>query len=456
MKSIFKNFVLASLFALVTVTFFSCSAKDELAPASVNTRSSITVSGVITGTNNWSGTVYLDGKVFVVNGTLNIAAGTEIIGLHKDSTTLASALIVTKTGTINAVGNASNPIVFKGESNTKGSWGGLVLLGTAAINQSSAQIIEGITSAQAGGNDITYGTPANGLSQTQVDAINNVSSGRLSYVRVEYAGASIATDNELNSFTFGGVGSLTQLDHLQAYYGADDAFEWFGGAANAKYLVAVGADDDSFDFDFGYTGKLQFLVSVIDPAQSYSANPNGIESDNNATGVNVTPYTHPVISNITIAGTSTGNVTGGAVGSTHALLYAAHLRRYSGATIVNGIFYGFPSGIVNNGGNTSAITLNTNVGTATSSSNTYVGSFSSASTNNVTVANAASLILASPFGTFEGGTSFKLGGLTASGSPANEDPYDATALGTFFDAPYSLGGALDATGSQWLAASWVK
>jgi hypothetical protein len=464
MKTILKNLVWAALFAFVSVAMFSCSAEDEFtsATATGKTRTAITVSGVITGTNNWSGTVYLDGKVFVVNGTLNIAAGTEIIGKAKSTAEAASALIVTRTGTINAIGSASSPIVFKGESETKGSWGGLVVLGDGIINQKTRQAIEGITTAQAGGNDVTYGIPYDSLTvgSTAYNNALNDNSGTLSYVRVEYAGASIATDNELNSFTFGGVGAGTTLNHLQAYYGADDAFEWFGGNVNAKYLLAVGADDDSFDFDFGYSGNLQFLVSVIDPAQSYSANPNGIESDNDASGhTDYLPNTHPVISNITIAGTSTGNVAGGAVGSSHALLYAAHLRRYSGATIVNGIFYGFPSGIVNNGGNTSGITLLTNVGTATTSANTYVG-FSSLASSNVTVTNATSLVLTSPFGTFESGTSYKLGGLTPSGSPATGPAYNAnTNLGSFFDVPSKRGGANDKSstnGANWLAEAWVR
>jgi len=142
------------------------------------------------------------------------------------------------------------------------------------------------------------------------------------------------------------------------------------------------------------------------------------------------------------------------------LLYAAHIRRYSGATIVNGIFYGFPKGIVNNGGAADSITLNTNVGTATTSysTNTYSGSFSSVSSNNVTVANATSLALTSPFGTFESGTSYKNGGLSPidDDTPADGVPYNATLLGSFFVNPAKIGGALDATNTNWLAATWVR
>ncbi len=342
MKSFIKNFIGTILFAFISVSLFSCSMEDEMAPASVNSRADITVSGVITGTNNWSGTVYLDGKVFLVNGTLNIAAGTQIIGKAKATAAEASALIITKTGTINAVGTASNPIVFKGESNTKGSWGGLVVLGTGAINQSTPQTIEGITPEQAAGNDVTYGTPAN---CSNADELNNTSSGTLRYVRVEFAGAAIAPDNELNAFTFGGVGRGTTLEYLQAYYGADDAFEFFGGAANAKYLISTATDDDAFDFDFGYQGKLQFLLSVLDEDQSYSGNANGIECDNNATGEEVCPYTRPVISNLTIVGTEDGtnNGNGGTV------LYGAQFRRASQFVLCNSIIYGYTECINYNG-----------------------------------------------------------------------------------------------------------
>ncbi|MDR1730433.1 MAG: hypothetical protein LBR52_07210 [Prevotellaceae bacterium] len=344
MKTFVKNFIGTILFAFISISLICCSKDDEMAPARVNTRAAdITVSGVITGTNNWSGTVYLDGKVFVVNGTLTIAPGTVIIGKAKATAAEASALIITKTGKIYAEGTMSNPVIFKGESNTKGSWGGIVILGTGAINQPTAQVIEGITSAQAAGNDVTYGTPARNLPQSQIDAFNNTSSGTLRYVRVEYAGAAIAPDNELNAFTFGGVGSGTVLENLQAYYGADDAFEFFGGAANAKYLISTATDDDAFDFDFGYQGKLQFLVAVLDPNGSYSANANGIECDNNATGEQVAPYTRPVISNLTVAGTANGSANGGTV------LYGAQFRRASQFVLCNSIIYGYNTCIDYNG-----------------------------------------------------------------------------------------------------------
>jgi hypothetical protein len=446
MKTNLKSLVWAVLFALVFVNFAACSADDETAPASVNTRAvnaTVTVSGVINANTTWtSDNVYqLDGKVYVSNGaTLTIQAGTRIEGLPSDSAKDASALIITRGSKINAVGTTSNPIVFTAENGQKGGWGGLVLLGKAVNNQGTDILIEGIDPETVpAGVDAYYG-----------GTDNSDNSGVLSYVRVEYAGAKIIEANELNSFTFGSVGSGTTLNHLQAYYGADDGFEFFGGNVNAKYLIATAADDDAFDFDFGYTGKLQFLVAVIDPAQSYSENPNGIESDNDGNSSYNTPTTHAVISNITIAGTSSGTVADGGSGNNHELLYAAHIRRNSGITIVNGIFYGYPAGIRNNGGNTSAIVLDTNVGTTNpASANAYVG-FSSLPASNIAVANSASLVLTSPFG------NYKAEALTPSRGDAAEDPYDAYDLdNSFFVTPSYLGGANDANRANWLAQFWV-
>ena len=334
-----KKFAWAVIFALISTGFVACNADDEAAPVSVKTRSAQSVykvvSGVINSNTTWySDTIYqLDGKVYVskpcgsdLGAVLTIEAGTRIEGLYNANPDSASALVITRGSKIIAEGDSCNPIVFTAANGTKGGWGGLVLLGYAVNNQGTDVYIEGIDPATAPECvDVRYGG---------TDSCDN--SGILSYVRVEYAGATIATDNELNSFTFGSVGCGTQLDHLQAYYGADDGFEWFGGCVCAKYLISTAADDDAFDFDFGYRGKLQFLVAVLDPDAPYSANANGIECDNNATGALVEPYTRPVISNLTVVGTSTGSTTGSGT-----VLYGAHFRRATRLVLRNSILYGY-------------------------------------------------------------------------------------------------------------------
>lgn len=322
----------------------SCSNEDEVLN-SVDTRAarSITVSGVINTNTTWNyDEVTLDGKVYVTGGaTLTIPAGTKIIGKYNADPAQASALIITRDGMIDARGTVSNPIVMTAESGhqTPGGWGGLVILGDAPINQTETQYIEGIEQASVpAGVDVSYG--GNNA---------NDNSGTIQYVRVEYAGANIAQDNELNAFTFGGVGAGTTFDHCQAYYGEDDGFEFFGGTVNGKYLVSTSTHDDAFDFDFGYRGKLQFLVATVDASGTlFTKDPNGIECDNEGDAPYAsTPYTHPTISNLTVVGTSNGLVAGSANESiTNGLKSAANFRRNCQFTLVNSILYGYPTGIL--------------------------------------------------------------------------------------------------------------
>jgi hypothetical protein len=79
--------------------------------------------------------------------------------------------------------------------------------------------------------------------------------GALNYVRVEYAGAKLADGTkENNAFTFYSVGSGTTLNHLVAYKGADDGYEFFGGTVSASNLISYGNYDDAFDWQDGWKG----------------------------------------------------------------------------------------------------------------------------------------------------------------------------------------------------------
>ena len=113
-------------------------------------------------------------------------------------------------------------------------------------------------------------------------------------------------NSEINGLTFGAVGSGTVIENIQVTYGNDDAFEWFGGNVNAKNLVAFATADDDFDFDFGYTGRIQFAVALRDPdfVDSNDAG-NGIEADNDGSGSAAIPNTRPILSNFTFVGPGT-------------------------------------------------------------------------------------------------------------------------------------------------------
>jgi hypothetical protein len=247
------------------------------------------ISGIITTSRYYAkGTYILKGYVYVTDGaTITFEAGSVI----KSDITEKGALIIERGAKIIASGTATNPIVFTSgkpvDQRAPGDWGGIIILGKAPTNRplDPAPTIEGGVGRQYGGND------------------PNDESGILRYVRIEYAGIAAEPGSEINGLTLGGVGSGTIIEYVQVSYGNDDAFEFFGGTVNAKYLVAYSTADDDFDFDFGYTGKIQFAVSCRKPDFVDAGDAgNGIECDNDGSGTTATPRTRPQLSNFTILG----------------------------------------------------------------------------------------------------------------------------------------------------------
>jgi hypothetical protein len=137
------------------------------------------------------------------------------------------------------------------------------------------------------------------------------------------------------------VGSGTTIDHIQVVYAKDDAYEWFGGSVNCKYLIAYKTQDDDFDTDNGFAGKIQFGLIIRDSVIADISNSEAFESDNNASGTAATPKTGAIFSNITAIGprATTSNV-GNAL-----FRGGAHIRRNSGISIYNSIFLGWPRGV---------------------------------------------------------------------------------------------------------------
>jgi hypothetical protein len=297
-----------------------------------------TITGNITGTVNWvADTIYLlQGKVYVKAGsTLNIAPGTIIKG---DKATPGSALIITRGAKIMAIGTATKPIVFT-SSAAKGAratadWGGLVLAGNAKIN------VAGGVAPFEGGN---LANPDGNTDDGKYGGLNDQdNSGVLKYVRIEFAGFPYQTNSELNSLTLGGVGNGTEIDYVQCSFGFDDAFEFFGGSVNAKHLVAFRGNDDDFDTDFGYSGKIQFAVAFRDSAIADAVSgANSFESDNDASGTGASPFTNPIFSNVTIVGPKQTATT-----TTNAAFRSGnHVRRNSRLSLFNSVITGFPTGL---------------------------------------------------------------------------------------------------------------
>jgi len=268
------------------------------------------------GVNNWtSNNVYkLWGVVLVRDGaTLNIQPGTIIRGVNPirtGSDFRPGMLIVMRGGKIFANGTASAPICMTdewdnnvpwfgstgssvaqddwwyfsgaGASGTKvpktgqsydygklgdhhGAWGGLVLCGKAFVNWDGNTTL-GSGEVAVEGIDDNLGVKGGGSD-------DNDSSGEISYLQVRYGGYVLKATKEINGVTFYAVGRNTKVNHIEVYNNIDDAFEWFGGTVNAKYLVAWGTGDDIFDSDCGFRGKNQFLFGV-----QRDMNGSGIES----------------------------------------------------------------------------------------------------------------------------------------------------------------------------------
>jgi hypothetical protein len=275
----------------------------------------IVVTGEVTGNETWVSSNYyvLRGAVFVRAGaTLNIAAGTRIVGEAGS----VGTLIVDRGGRLNAIGTAAAPIVFTSDQaigqRGRGDWGGIIINGRAPVNFGSGEAAgEGDTGVY-GGDD------------------PNDNSGTLQYVRVEFSGVEFSPDNELNGIAFQGVGRATVVHHVQAHMSRDDAMEWFGGTADGKYLVMSNAADDSVDWTFGWTGRLQFVAVT----QRGDDADNGIEADNNEFNNNVLPRSNPQIYNITLCGDPDRNEGGESP-------RGANLRRGTAFTIRNFLLTGF-------------------------------------------------------------------------------------------------------------------
>jgi len=289
-------------------------------------------------------TYLLRGFVRVAAGaTLTIPAGTNLYGEYNSQ----GSLIISPGGKIIAQGTPNKPIVFSSQfampgssqDPQRGDWGGVILLGKAPIN------VPGGTAAIEGPGD-SYGGS---------DPDDN--SGVLSYVHIDYAGIAFSPNNEINGLTFGGVGRSTKIDHIQVSYANDDSYEWFGGTVNCKYLIAYRGLDDDFDTDFGFQGKLQFLLGVRDPDVADVSGSNGFESDNDGTGSTNSPRTSPTWWNVTLIGPMATSAT--TVNSNYKR--GMHLRRSSQNKINNALVMGWPTGLLIDGANTVADAQNGNM-----------------------------------------------------------------------------------------------
>jgi hypothetical protein len=262
--------------------------------------------------------VVLNEPIFVADGaTLTINPGCVVRGQPRQTAVVAGmvagtpgALIVTRSGRINAIGTDAAPVIFttaamdnvapareaddvdanpgfldpypgpagpqvgtfldddpanlplsplnpSGVQNTQ-LWGGVVLLGNAPTNNSNFQGIGyGLVTVEG---MLVPGFPAADVSYGGVDPHD--SSGRMQYVSIRHAGDQIGSDNELNCLSGGALGDGTQLSFIECYVNFDDGLELFGGTVDADHIAVSFMGDDMFDLDEGYTGVGQFWFGI--------------------------------------------------------------------------------------------------------------------------------------------------------------------------------------------------
>jgi len=343
MKHLHSKAALIALAAMVTLGACKKDDDEDPPPPPVTPPSAqvVEVTGSLSGTVNWTAdNIYkLNGFVRVEDGTvLNIAAGTVILGDFETKGTL----VVQRGGRINAIGEANNPIVMTSEKQPglrqPGDWGGLVICGRARNNVAGGEAeLEGGYGAFHGGND------------------DNDNSGTLKYVQINFAGIPINPNEEVNSLTMGSVGKSTVIENVFCGYGLDDAFEWFGGTVDAKYLVAYRGLDDDLDVDLGYSGNVQFALCIRGASLADQSGSNGFEVDNNGQGSENQPYTSGTFSNVSIIGPKKTRETPISLQFQH----CAQLRRNSRIKIHNSFLTGYPDGLyINGSGSAAAATAN--------------------------------------------------------------------------------------------------
>ncbi len=281
-----KNWKFATMALIAGVSLFatSCSSDEDPVnnPGDGGEDTYVLDSDITENVMLETGKTYtLNGGVHVKSGaTLTIQPGVTIVAQHDET---VDYILIEQGAKIDAQGTAAQPIVMTSEKKEAGAWGGLHICGYAHTNNGSGK--SEIGNAPYGGNN---------------DADN---SGTLKYIRLEYTGYAFDEEHEANGVSFYGVGNGTTVEHLQAYQGSDDGFEFFGGSVNIKYMVVTSCSDDSFDWTEGWNGKAQFLVAYQEGESSLGyACDCLMECDNNGTNNAATPVAHPTIANATLIG----------------------------------------------------------------------------------------------------------------------------------------------------------
>lgn len=238
-------------------------------------------SGVLSSNEIWSAdSIYvLNGRVVVPSGVeLTIQPGTIIKGKEGDGAN-ASTLIIAQGASIDAQGTESAPIIMTSildnitvgemagtnlDQTDAGLWGGLIVLGYAPISADAATaLIEGL--------------PANEAYAVYGGTDDSDNSGIIEYLSVRHGGTLIGDGNEINGITLAGVGSTTQINHIEVVANVDDGVEFFGGSVSASNIVVWAQGDDAYDIDQAYSGTIDNFIYIAGPDSDHGMEVDGPE-----------------------------------------------------------------------------------------------------------------------------------------------------------------------------------
>ena len=174
-------------------------------------------------------------------------------------------------------------------------------------------------------------------------------SGTLRFVSIRYGGFILSPNNEINGLTTGAVGRGTLFEFIEVVNNADDDIEHFGGTVDMKYVAGLFGGDDGIDIDQGYRGRIQFGFQIQNNTSGTSRPTGNIgdclgEWDGGESPTTSRPYTVHTLFNFTGIGTGSGASAGKGI----------NYKENSGGKVFNSIFADARTGIVLEGGSSTA------------------------------------------------------------------------------------------------------
>ncbi len=239
--------------------------------------------GVIGKKTLWGGLggkscVRMQGYVRVKSGAmLIIASGTTVLAAVSEPT----VLIFERGSHISLDGRSDGPIIFtSGKSvghRNKGDWGGIIINGNGRYNAGQ----------QADGSNVGTGLAGTGL----FGGNKGGNAGKMSYVRIEFAGKEFVREQVLAGLTLRAVGSHISVSHIHLHKNAGDGLSIIGGGVNVKFLIATENLGDQINWSNGWVGSIEdYILFPLD-------GDNGIEGTNNRVIPLREPISNPTLNN---------------------------------------------------------------------------------------------------------------------------------------------------------------